>query len=113
LIERSDTEAPQPAPQCGAVPSEHRLIERSETEAPQGASEELRLVDGGLPRGLQDLVERPEVQLPDPNALGMQGSLKLASPVVGFTFRADTDLVPPRFTIDAVESALSSTKRIR
>jgi len=56
---------------------------------------------------------RPEVHLPDPNALGMQGSLKLASPVIGFTFRADTDLVPPRFTIDAVESALSSTKRIR
>jgi hypothetical protein len=56
---------------------------------------------------------RPEVHLPDPNALGMQGSLTLTSPVIGFTFRADTDLVPPRFTIDAVESALSSTKRIR
>jgi len=56
---------------------------------------------------------RPEVHLPDPQALGMLGALKLASPIIGFTFRADTDLVPPRFTIDAVESALSSTKRLR
>ena len=56
---------------------------------------------------------RPEVNLPDPNALGMQGHLKLTAPIVGFTFRADTDLVPVRFTIDAVEPALSSTKRIR
>jgi hypothetical protein len=56
---------------------------------------------------------RPEVHLPDPQALGMRGSLKLASPIIGFTFRADTDLVPPRFTIDPVESALSSTKRLR
>jgi hypothetical protein len=56
---------------------------------------------------------RPEVRLPDPQALGMRGQLKLASPIIGFTFRADTDLVPPRFTIDAVESALTSTKRLR
>jgi len=56
---------------------------------------------------------RPQVRLPDPQALGMRGGLKLSSPIIGFTFRADTDLVPPRFTIDAVESALSSTKRIR
>ncbi len=36
--------------------------------------------------------------------------------VVGGTFarvQFTPDLVPPRFTIDAVESALSSTKRIR
>jgi len=56
---------------------------------------------------------RPEVRLPDPQALGMRGGLKLASPIIGFTFRADTDLVPPRFTIDPVESALSSTTRLR
>ncbi len=56
---------------------------------------------------------RPEVRLPDPQALGMRGSLKLASPIIGFTFRADTDLVPPRFVIDATESALTSTKRLR
>ena len=56
---------------------------------------------------------RPEVHLPDPQVLGMRGSLKLASPIIGFTFRADTDLVPPRFLIDPTESALSSTKRIR
>ena len=65
---------------------------------------------------LRDTLSRNQLKipdLPDPNALGMQGALKLASPVIGFTFRADTDLVPPRFTIDAVESALSSTKRIR
>jgi hypothetical protein len=55
---------------------------------------------------------RPEVRLPDPDALGMQGQLRLTSPIVGFTFRADTDLVPIRFVIDAVESALTSTKRV-
>lgn len=55
---------------------------------------------------------RPEVRLPDPNALGMRGSLRLADPIIGFTFRADTDLVPIRFVIDAVEPAVSSTKRV-
>jgi hypothetical protein len=55
---------------------------------------------------------RPEVRLPDPNALGMQGNLRLTAPIIGFTFRADTDLVPVRFVIDAVESALTSTKRV-
>lgn len=55
---------------------------------------------------------RPEVSLPDPQALGMQGKLTLASPIIGFTFKADTDLVPARFTIDPDESALTSTKKI-
>jgi Acetoacetate decarboxylase (ADC) len=55
---------------------------------------------------------RPEVHLPDPQALGMNGGLRLAAPIIGFTFRADTDLVPPRFVIDAVEPALTSTKRV-
>ncbi len=55
---------------------------------------------------------RPEVRLPDLHALGMRGDLRLTSPIVGFTFRADTDLVPIRFVIDAVESALTSTKRV-
>ena len=55
---------------------------------------------------------RPTVSLPDPQALGMGGRLRLASPIIGFTFRADTDLVPIRFTIDAREAARSSTKRV-
>jgi len=55
---------------------------------------------------------RPSVSLPDPQALGMRGLLRLASPIIGFTFRADTDLVPVRFTIDVVEPALTSGKRV-
>jgi hypothetical protein len=55
---------------------------------------------------------RPFVSLPDAQALGMQGALRLASPIIGFTFRADTDLVPVRFTIDSVQPAVSSTKRV-
>ncbi len=55
---------------------------------------------------------RPEVRLPDPQALGMNGDLRLGSPIIGFTFRADTDLVPARFVIDAIEPALTSTKRV-
>jgi hypothetical protein len=55
---------------------------------------------------------RPEVRLPDPQALGMNGDLRLASPIIGFTFRADTDLVPARFVIDAIEPALTSTRRV-
>ena len=35
-----------------------------------------------------------------PQALGMRGRLELASPIIGFTFRADTDLVPVRFMMD-------------
>ncbi|MFT3853408.1 MAG: acetoacetate decarboxylase family protein [Ilumatobacteraceae bacterium] len=55
---------------------------------------------------------RPTVALPDPQALGMRGLLQLASPIIGFTFRADTDLVPVRFTIDCVEPAITSGKRV-
>ena len=55
---------------------------------------------------------RPTISLPDPNALGMQGSLRLVSPITGFTFRADSDLVPVRFTIDSVRPAVSSTNRV-
>ena len=34
------------------------------------------------------------------------------APIIGFTFRADTDLVPVRFTIDGVRPAVTSTTRI-
>ena len=40
------------------------------------------------------------------------GATALASPIIGFTFRADTDLVPVRFTIDSVKPAITSTKRV-
>jgi hypothetical protein len=56
---------------------------------------------------------RPTVSLPDPQALGMRGGLRLVSPIIGFTFRADSDLVPVRFTIDSVAPAISSTKRVK
>jgi hypothetical protein len=56
---------------------------------------------------------RPSVSLPDPQALGMQGRLRLTTPIIGFTFRADTDLVPVRFVIDSVEPAAASTSRVR
>jgi hypothetical protein len=55
---------------------------------------------------------RPRVELPDQQALGMGGSLRLAAPIIGFTFRADSDLVPVRFTIDANKPAISSTTRV-
>jgi hypothetical protein len=55
---------------------------------------------------------RPRVHLPDPEALGMGGLLRLTSPMVGFTFRADTDLVPVRFAIDPTKPALQSTRRL-
>ena len=55
---------------------------------------------------------RPFVNLPDPQALGMAGNLRLAAPIIGFTFRADSDLVPVRFMIDATQPAISSTKRV-
>jgi hypothetical protein len=56
---------------------------------------------------------RPTVSLPDPQALGMVGSLRLVSPIIGFTFRADSDLVPVRFTIDSVKPAITSTNRVK
>ena len=57
------------------------------------------------------MVGRPS-SLPDPQALGIRGLLQLASPIIGFTFRADTDMVPVRFTIDVVEPAITSGKRV-
>jgi hypothetical protein len=56
---------------------------------------------------------RPSVSLPDPHALGMRGHLQLTAPIIGFTFRADTDLVPVRFVIDSVQPATTSTSRVR
>jgi hypothetical protein len=55
---------------------------------------------------------RPTVALPDPQALGMRGGLRLVSPIIGFTFRADSDLVPVRFRIDSTKPAVSSTTRV-
>ncbi len=55
---------------------------------------------------------RPTVLLPDPSALGMRNRLRLTSPIIGFTFRADTDLVPVRFVIDSIQPALTSTNRV-
>ena len=55
---------------------------------------------------------RPTVSLPDPQALGMRGALQLVAPIIGFTCRADTDLVPVRFTIDGVRPAVTSTNRV-
>ncbi len=55
---------------------------------------------------------RPVVSLPDPHALGMRGHLRLLAPIIGFTFRADTDLVPVRFTIDSIRPAVTSTSRV-
>ena len=42
----------------------------------------------------------------------MRGGLRLVSPIIGFTFRADSDLVPVRFRIDSAKPAISSTKRV-
>jgi hypothetical protein len=56
---------------------------------------------------------RPSVSLPDSRALGMQGRIQLTTPIIGFTFRADTDLVPVRFVIDSVQPATASTSRVR
>lgn len=55
---------------------------------------------------------RPTVSLPDPDALGMVGNLVPTAPIIGFTCRADSDLVPVRFMIDATEPAISSSRRV-
>ena len=54
----------------------------------------------------------PSVRCPTRTRSAWPGSLRLVSPIIGFTFRADTDLVPVRFTIDSVKPAISSTKRV-
>jgi hypothetical protein len=56
---------------------------------------------------------RPTVRLPDPEALGMQGLLKLRTPIVGFAIRADTDLVPVRFRMDPSKPAIEGTTKIQ
>jgi Acetoacetate decarboxylase (ADC) len=55
---------------------------------------------------------RPILRLPDPNALGMNGLIRLTAPMTGFTFRADTDLTPVRFVMDPVIPAVQSTRRL-
>jgi len=54
----------------------------------------------------------PRLSLPDPEALGMRGLLKLGSPIVGFSLQADTDLVPIRFMMDPVKPATQGTRRV-
>lgn len=55
---------------------------------------------------------RPSVVLPDPEALGMCGRLRLAAPITAFAFRADTDLVPVRFRLDPRSPAIGGTRRV-
>lgn len=54
----------------------------------------------------------PRLRLPDPQALGMQGLLRLASPIVGFSLVADTDFVPVRFALDPAKPAVDGTRRL-
>ena len=54
----------------------------------------------------------PKLRLPDPEALGMAGRLKLADPIIGFSFRADTDFVPVRFLMDPAKLAVQGTRRV-
>lgn len=56
---------------------------------------------------------RPVLHLPDPEALGMRGGIRLTAGVTGFGFRADTDLVPVRFAIDPSKPAISGTRRVQ
>ncbi len=55
---------------------------------------------------------RPVLRLPDPDVFGLAGRLRLTTPIVGFAFRADTDLVPPRVRIDPLRPAVEGTTRI-
>ena len=54
----------------------------------------------------------PRLNLPDPNALGMRGMLRLGAPIVGFSIVADTDFVPIRFLMDPVKPAIQGTRKI-
>jgi hypothetical protein len=56
---------------------------------------------------------RPVLHLPDPQALGMRGGIRLGSPMVAFAFRADTDLVPVRFAMDPSVPAMQGTRRLQ
>lgn len=82
------------------------LVRLGEDERPQLVQVDPEYTIHNADRG------RPVVTLPDPEALGMRGGLRLASPIIGFVFRADTDLVPIRFTIDPVEPAITSSRRV-
>lgn len=54
----------------------------------------------------------PRLELPDPHALGMAGAVRLDRAMVGFTFKADTDLAPVRFAIDPSKPAVQGTRRL-
>jgi hypothetical protein len=54
----------------------------------------------------------PSLELPDPQALGMRGGIVLDRAVVGFSFRADTDLAPVRFALDPSLPAFQGTRRL-
>jgi hypothetical protein len=55
---------------------------------------------------------RPVLRLPDANALGMRGGIRLTLPMTAFAFRADTTLPPVRFVMDPVELAVQSTRKV-
>ncbi len=54
----------------------------------------------------------PTLVLPDPQALGMRGGISLDLAMVGFTFKADTDLAPVRFALDPSLPAFQGTRRL-
>ncbi len=54
----------------------------------------------------------PSLQLPDPQALGMRGGIRLDRAIVGFSFKADTDLAPVRFATDPTKPAVQGTRRL-
>lgn len=54
----------------------------------------------------------PSLVLPDPQALGMRGGISLDLAMVGFTFKADTDLAPVRFALDPSLPAFQGTRRL-
>ncbi len=54
----------------------------------------------------------PSLQLPDPHALGMRGGIQLDRAIVGFSFKADTDLAPARFATDPTKPAVQGTRRL-
>jgi len=54
----------------------------------------------------------PALQLPDPQALGMRGGVRLDRAITGFSFKADVDLAPARFAIDPTRPAVQGTRRL-
>lgn len=55
---------------------------------------------------------RPVLRLPDPQALGMAGRIRLTMAMTGFAFRADTTLPAVRFLMDPVALAVQSTRKV-